>query len=181
MKARVWVTPLTIGSFLLVAITGLLMLVKVRGGLITPAHEWLSLIFLAAGILHLIVNWGATVACLKRTSGWLIVGAFVILIGLVTAPLGFDDPHGSHGGDPTRQVTTLLLEAPCSTLAPLAGLRPDELRTRLAAQGITVADDGVPLAVAAEQSHVPPRAALAALLSALRQEEAPAQGRTRRR
>lgn len=41
-KLRAWVTPITIGSFLLIGVTGLLMFFKVPGGLIVIAHEWLS-------------------------------------------------------------------------------------------------------------------------------------------
>ena len=55
-KLRSWVTPITIGSFLLLGVTGLLMFFKVRGGLIVVAHEWLSPIFVVGACLHIFLN-----------------------------------------------------------------------------------------------------------------------------
>lgn len=40
--SRNWATPLTIGSFLLMAVTGLLMFFHLDTGLNKAAHEWLG-------------------------------------------------------------------------------------------------------------------------------------------
>lgn len=49
MKLRGIATPLTIGSFILVCVTGLCLLFGLRGGLIDPLHE-LSSIVLVIGV-----------------------------------------------------------------------------------------------------------------------------------
>ena len=41
MKLRAWATPLTIGSSLIVTITGLIMFFHLSPGLTRTAHEWL--------------------------------------------------------------------------------------------------------------------------------------------
>jgi hypothetical protein len=68
-RLRSWVTPITIGSFLLIGVTGLLMFFKARGGLIVVAHEWLSLIFAIAACLHIGLNWSAIRTYLSRARG----------------------------------------------------------------------------------------------------------------
>ena len=105
-KLRAWVTPITIGSFLLLGVTGLLMFFKVRGGLIVVAHEWLSPIFVVGACLHIWLNWGAVRANLSRARGIIIVGLFAALLAFSVAPLKEVDEiareHG-HGQERDRQ------------------------------------------------------------------------------
>jgi hypothetical protein len=100
-KLRAWVTPITIGSFLLIGVTGLLMFFKVRGGLIVVAHEWLSPIFVVGACLHIWLNWGVVRANLSRARGIIIVGLFAALLAF-TVQRGGRDRAGARprpGGD----------------------------------------------------------------------------------
>ena len=45
---REWATPITIGAFLLSAVTGVLLFFHLDSGLNKLAHEWLSWVLLAA-------------------------------------------------------------------------------------------------------------------------------------
>ena len=45
---RRWATPLTIGAFVFMAVTGILMFFEVRLGIIKVAHEWLSWLMVIA-------------------------------------------------------------------------------------------------------------------------------------
>lgn len=54
---RTWATPLTIGAFLLMAATGILMFFGWNTGLTTVAHQWLSWFFLLSAGGHIAANW----------------------------------------------------------------------------------------------------------------------------
>jgi len=41
-KMREWATPVTIGAFGLIALTGVMLFFKVQYGMVKPVHEWLS-------------------------------------------------------------------------------------------------------------------------------------------
>ena len=56
MKLRPFATTLTIGSFILIAVTGFCMFIGVRPGFVSVAHEFGSLVFLTAAILHCIIR-----------------------------------------------------------------------------------------------------------------------------
>ncbi len=167
-RLRAWVTPATIGSFLLIGTTGLLMFFKVRGGLIVVAHEWLSPVFAIGLCLHVWLNWAAVRASLSRARGLIIVGLFGALLALSVAPLDEAEEvtleHG-HGQEQVgRRAAEVLLQARVSAVAELAGCTSRELRDRLDRYGIRVSSDDVSLADAAHQSRVSPVRALHAVL-----------------
>jgi hypothetical protein len=167
-KLRSWVTPVTVGSFLLIGVTGLLMFFKVRGSLIVVAHEWLSPIFVIGACLHVWLNWGAVRAHLSRGRGLAVVGLFAALLLLSLVP--FDEAaeiarehgHGQERAD--RRMAEILLKARVSTVAELTGHTPQQLRDRLGRYGIRITTDEVTLADAARQSQVNPVRVLDAVL-----------------
>jgi hypothetical protein len=169
-KLRSWVTPITLGSFLLIGVTGLLMFFKVRSSLIVVAHEWLSPIFLVGSCVHTVLNWSAVRAHLSRVRGLVIVGLFAVLLVLSLVP--FDEAvaiaraHGHGDGEhgSAGRAAEVLLRARVSTLAELTGRTPERLRDRLRRYGIRVPTDEVTLAEAVRQSHAHPVQALDALL-----------------
>ena len=167
-KLRAWVTPITIGSFLLIGVTGLLMFFKVPGGLVVVAHEWLSPVFVVGACLHVWLNWGAVRANLTRTRGIVIVGLFCALLAFAIAPSDEAEEiareHG-HGQERVgRRAAEALLQARLSTVAELTGQAPDRLRDRLGRCGVRVTSEEVSLGDAAAQSHVSPVRALEAVL-----------------
>ncbi len=169
-KPRASVTPMAIGSFLLLGVTGLLMLFKVRGGLIVVAHEWLSPIFLIGACLHIWLNWGPVRAHLSRARGMIIVGLFAVLLAFAIAPFKAVDEIARERGQGQevllRTAAELLLQARISTLAELTGRGPQQLRDSLGRCGIRVATDEVTLADAAQRSQVSQVRALGAVLRA---------------
>lgn len=167
-KLRSWVTPITIGSFLLIGVTGLLMFFEVRGSVIVVAHEWLSPVFLIGACLHVWLNWGAVRTHLSRPRGLGVVGLFAALLLFSLVP--FDEAaeiareHG-HGQESTyRRATEVLLKARVSTVAELTGRTPQQLRDSLGRYGVRVTSDEVTLADSARQSQVSPVCVLDAVL-----------------
>lgn len=55
--SREWATPLTIGLFLLMGVTGLLMFFHWDNSLQKTLHEWLRWLMVAAAVVHALANW----------------------------------------------------------------------------------------------------------------------------
>ena len=79
---RKWVTPLVGGSFLLIAVTGILMFFHVDTGLNKVAHEWLGLLMVVAIILHIMLNFKGFKNSFDTFSGRVINGIFIVLLAL---------------------------------------------------------------------------------------------------
>ncbi|MGD9947877.1 MAG: DUF4405 domain-containing protein [Desulfobulbus sp.] len=96
--SRKWVTPFTLGAFLLSAITGILLFFKVHIGLIKPTHEWLSWLLVIAAGLHIALNYGPLLKTLTQPLGKVLMVIFALLIGVSFLPLGDQQERGRDHG-----------------------------------------------------------------------------------
>jgi hypothetical protein len=133
MTLRDWATPLTIGSFTLIAITGVLMFFHLDTGLNKAAHEWLGWALLAGVILHASVNLGAFKRYFQRRGAQLVIGLFIALLGL-----SFVSLPGSESKPPYIKATEALLAAPVSVVAQVAGKDTQFLLNQFRQAGIQV-------------------------------------------
>jgi len=62
---RTWVSPFVAFSFLVMAVTGILMLLHFKGHAISSLHEWMGVIFVIGGVLHVILNWNGFLSCFQ--------------------------------------------------------------------------------------------------------------------
>ncbi len=131
---RTWSTPVTIGSFILMGGTGVLMFFDVVPGYLSFAHEWFSWLFLLGAGGHIAINLRPLVKHMK--SGWgqasvaLFVAAFAVSMfsfGRITAP------------QLKWPIAEALVGAPLSVLAELTRTDPAALLDRLKAHGIAAA------------------------------------------
>ena len=107
---RSWVSPITALAFVVVAGTGLLMLLHVRLPGIKGLHEWMGVAFAVAGLLHVVLNWRPLLACLRRRSAAVALGAALVLcVAALLVPEDRDrsggDRHRGHragSAEPTR-------------------------------------------------------------------------------
>lgn len=133
---RNWATPLTIGSFLLLAVTGILMFFHLDTGLNKVVHEWLSWVLIAAVGLHIASNLFAFKRHFaQRRAQWLVGGA-VLLLASSFLPLG-----GAGSEPPFIAPAKALGSAPLPVLAQVAGVPTAEMRARLVTAGLTVTAD----------------------------------------
>jgi hypothetical protein len=128
---RAWATPVTIGAFLLMAVTGVLMFFGVRGGLISEVHEWFSWLFLVGAVAHLFVNYRPLILHLRSRWGRVSIAAACLLMVAAVLPTGIQTGHRLH-----QAVEQAVVDAPLSTLASLAHVAPQDLESRLKAHGI---------------------------------------------
>ena len=165
---RSWVTLITTGSFLLLAITGLLMFFKVRDGLIVVSHEWLSPIFFVGASLHIWLNWKAILGTISKAKWMVIVGLFVAMLFFSIFPAQHVVEHAREHGHGQEEIgqraTELLLGASISTVASLEGRSTSEIREALLLHGIRVASDDDTLVQAARKNQVPTVRVLDAVL-----------------
>lgn len=129
---REWATPLTIGAFILMACTGILMFFHLDTGLNKEAHEWLGWAMVVGVTAHVIANWGAFSRHLARKAALGIIGVFVALL----AGSFFVQEEG--GGHPAQRTAKAVLNAPLSAVAPLAGQSPEALIAKLREAGFKV-------------------------------------------
>jgi hypothetical protein len=131
---RAWATPLTIGAFVLMAATGILMFFGWRGGLISEVHEWFSWLFLAGAVAHLVVNYRPLTLHLKSRWGRTILAASAVVLVVAVLPSGVRTNHQLPG-----LVERALVAAPLSTVANLANVAPADLESRLRAHSVVAA------------------------------------------
>jgi hypothetical protein len=133
---RSWATPLTIGSFVLMTVTGVLMFFEVDWALMAVLHQWFSWLFLLGAGGHI----GANLRPFKNhlKSGWgqassavcaLVLIASFFTWGLITGP------------QLERPIEEKLVDAPLSALAGLVQTTPEDLVRRLSAHGIAAAGE----------------------------------------
>lgn len=147
-KLRPWATPLTIGAFILMAITGLLMYFHVQLGLAKAAHEWLSVVMVGAVGLHLVVNWKVFKRYFSQKLGLAIISLFAILT--VTALV--IPQQGGPRGRADQQAANVLLNLPIATLASITNKSAESIQTTLTQQGFTLTDPNGTLKQVAEAS-----------------------------
>jgi len=128
---RKWATPLTIGAFVLMAATGILMFFNVDRGIISGTHEWFSWLFLIGVAGHVMANIRPFMNHLKSNWGRTSVIVFAVVLA------GSFFTWGAHtGGQFLAAIQDGLVSAPLSTLAVMTHTTPDLLERRLEAHGI---------------------------------------------
>jgi hypothetical protein len=139
--SRSWATPLVMGVFLLMAVTGLLLFFHVDTGLNRTAHEWLGWLLLAAAAAHALANGPGLVRHLtssRRAQAILLASA--LMLGLSWLPLG-----GSDQAPPPALALRAVADAPIRTVAAVAGKTPEQLLQDLAAAGLDARNAEQPL------------------------------------
>lgn len=79
---RNWVTPLTLGAFIVSAVTGVLLFFDLDSGLNELAHEWLSWVLLVGVALHGAANFQSVKKYFTQKTGLAIIAVFVLLLAL---------------------------------------------------------------------------------------------------
>lgn len=124
------ITPLTLGAFLLSAVTGVLLFFHLDSGANKLVHEWLSWLLLVGVALHGYIHFNLIKAYLRSRSGRLIVLGCLLILALSFLPL-----TQGGGKPPFVRSITALANAPLTTLAAVAKITPQELDARLRKAG----------------------------------------------
>ncbi|HPE60276.1 MAG: DUF4405 domain-containing protein [Thiothrix sp.] len=161
---RNWATPLTIGSFIISALSGIIIFFHINIGLVRPAHEWLSWFMILGVGLHMVLNWRSFKGYFKKPVPLAVIGVFVVLTIASLLPL---NSGGGEGGNPratSMKLMRLMESAPVSLVAEMAGTRPDALLEQLRAKGIQVDNTGQTVSDIAENNRQNPIQLLSVML-----------------
>jgi hypothetical protein len=139
LRLRAWAGPLTIGSFAVVAITGILLFFHAGTGLAKLAHEWLSLLFVMAAVAHTALNWRPFLTYFRRPAGIVIIGVMLALgvASLCISPEGGRGGRG-HGPRAFMAVGRALEDSSLRVVAQVAKSSPEAVFEKLASQGVQV-------------------------------------------
>jgi hypothetical protein len=170
---RRWLTPLLTGSFVLLAVTGVLLFFHLSSPLARASHEWPSWIFLVAAILHLVLNARPLLAALRPHLARATVAAFALVAlaaiftgGEHSGPGGAGRHHGPPGASESPESATAveaLSRAPLDRLAAVLETSPGALHRKLEAGGIEVPADQSSVQEIAAVNQRQPRAVLDAV------------------
>lgn len=136
MPARQWSTPLTIGSFVLMAVTGVLMFFHVDSGLNAGAHEWCAWLFMIGVAGHVTANFRPFKHHVKSGLGRASVALFMLLLGASFFAWGVHT-----GAQLLAAIRADLIGAPLSTLALIRHTTPEQLQRSLQAHGISASKE----------------------------------------
>lgn len=140
MKAlRKVATPLTVGSFVIMGVTGVLMFFHLDGKLNETVHEWAGWALLAGVLAHLVVNWRAFSTYFKRPLARTIMGAGVLVLALSFLPPSLLGAQG--GGSPVDALLQSVGRSDVGTLIALSGQEVDAGLARLAQAGMAAQAD----------------------------------------
>ncbi len=159
LHLKVWAGPLTIGSFALVAVTGILMFFHAAFGQMKLAHEWIGWLLVAAAVAHLVVNWKPFLAYLKKPAALLILGVFVVLGALSMTPTS-----GQSGPPPYRVLGTAMQSSSLEVVAQVVKKDVGSVTDQLTAHGIQVRDSEQTIEEIASENQVRGMAILAYIL-----------------
>jgi hypothetical protein len=129
---REWATPLAFGSFFLSAVTGVLIFFHIDTGFNKEAHEWLSWVLLAGVLFHSIANLPSLKKYFSKRNAQIIVGLFVILLGLSFINLEEDNKP------PYFNTIKALSDSSLENVAIIAKITPEETIKRLSKAGFQV-------------------------------------------
>ena len=130
--SRDWATPLTIGSFILMACTGILMFFHADMGLNKEVHEWLGWAMVIGVATHVTANFTVFKRYLNKPAALGIVGVFVVIL---VASFFIKEDEGEGGGHPARRASQAVIHAQLVSIAPLAKQTPEELLANLQKAG----------------------------------------------
>jgi len=139
MFLRSWATPLVIGAFLLMAVTGTLMFFHYDTATMKTFHEFAGLVMVVGGIFHLVLNWRAFTVYLRRPLADALMGLGAVALGLTFVPNLIPGLVEGAGLGP-KVVMDSMGNARIETLAELSGKPLDQLLTELGAAGFTGLD-----------------------------------------
>ncbi|MDR0457631.1 MAG: DUF4405 domain-containing protein [Burkholderiaceae bacterium] len=128
---RTWATPLTIGSFILMSVSGVLMFFHWDTGLTAGAHQWCAWLFLLGAGSHVTANFRPFRNHLNSRWGRISIAAFATLLAASVFSWGL-----VTGSQLERPIVQALVDAPLSSLASVTHAEPDALVQKFKTHGI---------------------------------------------
>ncbi len=133
LLSRPIITPITAAFFLLVSLTGILLLLHVPSRAVKETHELIGVLFVIGAAVHLVLNWRCFTSYLK--SRVTVVAGAVIGILFAFLLVGTRDRNEAA---PATYVFRLFETAPLAHVAPLLGIEAEQAAATLRQRGLGV-------------------------------------------
>lgn len=130
-------TPLTLGLFLVSAVSGVALYFHVGTTTFREMHEVLSMVLLVPVVVHLWRNWGPFLAYFRRSA--MPIALVLCFAASVYYALAAQNAPAT-GGNPAFALIGAIQKAPLSALAPALSIGEEELVKRLEAGGFAPVD-----------------------------------------
>lgn len=130
IPARDIVTPVTIVTFIVSTVTGVMLLLHWNAGLVRFSHEWLSMVFSAVALWHLARNWKSFTGYLRRNA------ALAVFAASLAVSVVFTGMTGTTSNVSPGAVFRALSSASVESAAPAFGLTPAAAIAVLKAENI---------------------------------------------
>ena len=111
---RTWATPLTAGSFLVMAVSGVLLFFHIGPDLNEFIHEWAGWALLAGVTAHLVLNWRPFKAYFRRPVARILMAAGVVALAVSFWPV-------EDASNPVGAVFQAIDTADVDTVIALSG------------------------------------------------------------
>ena len=134
------ITPITAALFLLVSLTGILLLLYGGSRMAKETHELVGVLFVVGALVHLALNWRCFASYLKKPATVALGVCASVLIAFLLIGTG-DAREGREGRGPAMNVLGLLETAPLAHVAPLLGMEAKEAAEALRRQGLSIVDE----------------------------------------
>jgi hypothetical protein len=127
---RPWITPVVIGSFLLMATTGVLMFFHLDRGVNKAVHEWLSWAMVGGVMLHVTLNFSLFKRYLQQKLALGLIGSFALVLAMSFVQ------WGPPKQEPAYMASIKALSAsPLRVVAQVANVPATEIVRRLQSAG----------------------------------------------
>jgi hypothetical protein len=103
---KTWISPFIGCSFLIIAISGVLMFFHVKTHSLVTLHEWMGLIFVLTATLHLILNWKKLISYLSKRMAALSLVVVLFIAFFLIALGGFKDSGQNPDQHRERRVSS---------------------------------------------------------------------------
>ena len=135
VKFKKWATPITIGTFIVSGISGVLMFLKINFGSLRVAHEWISVAMVIGVVFHIVGNYKPFIGYFKKLKPLSII-SIIVVIGVIA----FVIPGEEHGRPSFMDYSATLQNIPLTLAAQILEAQPESVKTHLESHGIKVAD-----------------------------------------
>ncbi|WP_369678998.1 DUF4405 domain-containing protein [Chloroherpeton thalassium] len=141
---------MTIGTFVIVSITGILLFFHLEIGLVKTMHEWLSWLFVIGGLAHIAINWRAFTKYFSKPASVAIIAVTLAVGAMAFLPVG-------EGGDGRKakimKAVGALEQSPLTLIAQIEKTSPEALLQKLQANGIQVDDASLTIEAIAQSNQ----------------------------
>ena len=134
-KKREIATSITTLTFLVIAVSGVMMFFHIFGMQVKALHNILGLVFVVAGVFHVIMNW-------KSMKNYFSKKVFIsATIAITIASAGLIYASSNQGENPKMIIMQSMIKAPIKNSLQVLDIKYEDAIKKLASENIRILDN----------------------------------------